>query len=91
MFHRLGVDWAGSLLGFLAIAFLPIPFLFYIYGERLRKHSPYAPTNFGKQTGPVDEESTDAGAEEDEERTRRNTEVEGMGMAGEREKVEGEM
>ena len=42
MFSRLGVGWAGSLLGFLAIAFLPIPFLFYIYGERLRKHSSYA-------------------------------------------------
>ncbi len=58
MFNNLGVDWAGSLLGFLAVAFLPIPFLFYIFGERLRKHSSYAPTNFGspKQS---DEESGD--------------------------------
>jgi hypothetical protein len=42
MFNKLGVDWAGSLLGFLAVIFLPIPFLFYKYGERLRKHSSYA-------------------------------------------------
>lgn len=42
MFNRLHVSWAGSLLGFLAVAFLPIPFLFYKYGERLRKHSSYA-------------------------------------------------
>jgi hypothetical protein len=46
MFNRLRVNWASSLLGFLALAFLPIPFLFYIYGERLRKHSSYAPTDF---------------------------------------------
>jgi hypothetical protein len=42
MFNKLGVNWAGSLLGFLGVAFLPIPFLFYQYGERLRKHSSYA-------------------------------------------------
>ncbi|KAL1311840.1 hypothetical protein AAFC00_001915 [Neodothiora populina] len=45
MFHNLGVEWAGSLVGFLAIAFLPIPFLFYIFGERLRKMSKFAPTD----------------------------------------------
>ena len=46
MFHNLGVAWAGSLLGFLAIAFLPIPFLFYTFGERLRKLSKHEPTEF---------------------------------------------
>ncbi|KAE9378828.1 MFS multidrug transporter-like protein [Stipitochalara longipes BDJ] len=51
MFNNLGVDWAGSLLGFLAVAFWPIPFLFYIYGERLRKMSSYAPTDMGKKGG----------------------------------------
>ena len=45
MFHNLGVEWAGSLLGFLALAFMPIPFLFYIYGPKLRKLSKYAPTD----------------------------------------------
>jgi hypothetical protein len=86
MFHRLGVDWAGSLLSFLAVAFLPIPFLFYRYGEKLRKNSSYAPTDFGKQQGPVDEESTDANNDaefDDDDQTRRNTDVD-----GEHEKVE---
>jgi DHA1 family multidrug resistance protein-like MFS transporter len=55
MFHNLGVEWAGSLLGFLAVAFLPIPFLFYIFGKRLRKFSRYAPTDFGPKP-PSDEE-----------------------------------
>lgn len=58
MFETLGVDWAGSLLGFLAVAFMPIPFLFYLYGEKLRKGSRYAPTDFGNK-GKGDEESQD--------------------------------
>lgn len=63
MFHYLGVQWAGSLLGFLAIAFLPIPFLFYIFGERLRAKSSYAPTDMGKKKS-SDEESGDGNKSE---------------------------
>lgn len=47
MFHNLGVQWAGSLLGFFALAFMPIPFLFYIHGPKLRRMSHYAPTDMG--------------------------------------------
>lgn len=36
MFHRLGVGWAGSVLGFVAVVLIPIPFLFYIFGKRIR-------------------------------------------------------
>jgi len=39
----LGVGWAGSLLGFFGIAMIPIPIFFYIYGERIRKRSKWAP------------------------------------------------
>ena len=39
MYKKLGVGWASSLLGFLAIAFIPIPFLLYKYGAALRKRS----------------------------------------------------
>ncbi|THW75701.1 MFS general substrate transporter [Aureobasidium pullulans] len=42
MFHQLGVDWASSLLGFLAIAFVPIPYLLYKYGKQIRMSSNYA-------------------------------------------------
>ncbi|GAB7350828.1 hypothetical protein MBLNU459_g1361t2 [Dothideomycetes sp. NU459] len=43
MYDKLGVGWASSLLGFLAIAFIPIPFVLYKYGETLRKnHSKHA-------------------------------------------------
>ena len=43
MYHRLGVAWATSLLGFLTIAFLPVPILFFIYGKKLRGLSRYSP------------------------------------------------
>ena len=36
MYNVLGLGWGNSLLGFIALAFLPIPFLIGRYGERLR-------------------------------------------------------
>ncbi|CAG8224399.1 unnamed protein product [Penicillium salamii] len=36
MYNTLNYGWGNSLLGFLALAFLPGPILFYKYGERLR-------------------------------------------------------
>lgn len=39
MYNKLGVGWASSLLGFLSIAFIPIPFFLYKYGSALRKRS----------------------------------------------------
>ena len=43
MYDNLGVPWATSLLGFLTLAFLPVPILFFIYGRRIRKLSRFAP------------------------------------------------
>lgn len=42
MYVKLGVAWASSLLGFLAIAFIPIPFFLYFYGQRIRARSKMA-------------------------------------------------
>ncbi|KAI9371207.1 major facilitator superfamily domain-containing protein [Aspergillus egyptiacus] len=36
MFRNLGVPWASSVLGFVAIALIPIPYLFYVFGPRIR-------------------------------------------------------
>ena len=44
MYHNLGVAWATSLLGFLCIAFLPVPILFFKYGKKIRQMSKYSPT-----------------------------------------------
>ena len=42
MYGRLGVGWASSLLGFLSIAFIPIPYVLYFYGARIRRSSKLA-------------------------------------------------
>ena len=34
MYKNLGVDWASSLLGFLSIAFIPIPFALHRVSDR---------------------------------------------------------
>ncbi len=46
MYKKLGVGWASSLLGFLAIAFIPIPFVLFKYGPQLRKKSKNARQDF---------------------------------------------
>jgi DHA1 family multidrug resistance protein-like MFS transporter len=42
MYARLGIAWGSSLLGFLSIVFIPIPFVLYHYGERIRGRSKMA-------------------------------------------------
>ncbi|KAF9637313.1 putative mfs multidrug protein [Lasiodiplodia theobromae] len=44
LYHTLGVDWATSLLAFIAVALFPVPILFYMYGARIRKLSRYSPS-----------------------------------------------
>ena len=44
MFHKLGVNWAASLLGFLCIAMIPAPICFYFYGSKVRKMSKFSPS-----------------------------------------------
>ncbi|KAF2399651.1 putative bicyclomycin resistance protein [Trichodelitschia bisporula] len=41
MYHRLGIDWATSLLGFLSLLMLPIPWALYKWGPKIRKTSHY--------------------------------------------------
>lgn len=36
LFDRLKLGWGNSLLAFIALAFVPVPWVFYVYGERLR-------------------------------------------------------
>jgi len=42
MYKRLGNQWASSLLAFIALACCAIPFVFYYFGARIRKHSKFA-------------------------------------------------
>lgn len=39
MYARLGPHWAGTLLGLIQIAIIPIPVVFYMYGAKIRVKS----------------------------------------------------
>jgi multidrug resistance protein len=42
MYDNLGIHWAASVPAFMALACLPLPYLFYLYGARIRKRCHYA-------------------------------------------------
>lgn len=42
MYNALGIQWASSLLAFLAVAMIPFPYLFFRYGKQLRSKSRFA-------------------------------------------------
>ncbi|KAK5100352.1 hypothetical protein LTS08_005101 [Lithohypha guttulata] len=43
MYRSLGTSWATTILGFVCLALVPAPFLFYRYGADLRKRSRFVP------------------------------------------------
>jgi len=43
MFNALGVQWASTLVGCVALCLVPIPVIFLFYGKRLRQKSTFAP------------------------------------------------
>ena len=45
MFKGLGVNYAGTLLGCVAVVLVPIPVVFYRYGARIRQRSKFAPAH----------------------------------------------
>jgi MFS family permease len=42
MYKALGLGWGNSLLGFIGLALLPLPVIFWKYGERIRKSKRFA-------------------------------------------------
>ena len=41
VYNRLGIAWATSLLGFISLGLLPIPWVLFKYGPRIRAKSNY--------------------------------------------------
>jgi multidrug resistance protein len=41
LYHSLGTSWATSLLGFVALAMAPLPWMFYRFGPQIRSRSKY--------------------------------------------------
>ena len=56
MFDALGVGGGGSLIGGVAVLLAPIPFIFYRYGEEIRKRSSFATSTTDRGAAPEDEE-----------------------------------
>lgn len=44
MYKKLGVHWVLSVLGFIALVFLPVPYVLFVWGWRVREWSRYSPT-----------------------------------------------
>lgn len=42
MYEGLGIGWASSVLGFVSLALVPIPYVFWVFGPRLRRGTRYA-------------------------------------------------
>ncbi|KAJ5638152.1 hypothetical protein N7490_008031 [Penicillium lividum] len=40
MYHTMGAEWAGTMLALIEVVLIPIPFIFYRYGHRIRMRSP---------------------------------------------------
>lgn len=41
LYANLGLGWGNSVLGFVALLFVPVPLIFWKFGERIRKNSTY--------------------------------------------------
>ena len=56
MYHRLGYQWASSLLAFIALACCGIPYVFYFKGKQIRSYSHYAFVDDDEETGRTEKE-----------------------------------
>ncbi|TVY89796.1 Polyamine transporter [Lachnellula willkommii] len=41
MYHGMGFQWASSLLGFVTVVLLPVPWVLFLFGEKIRRRSGY--------------------------------------------------
>lgn len=43
MYEGIGINWGNTLLGCVAALFIPMPFVFYFFGKKIRARSKFAP------------------------------------------------
>ncbi|RPB02671.1 MFS general substrate transporter [Choiromyces venosus 120613-1] len=46
MYEKLGIQWAGSLLGFISLLLLPVPWVLFKWGDKIRAKSQYPVAGF---------------------------------------------
>ena len=42
MYHNLGIGWASSVFAFFGVLLIPIPFVFFMYGKKIRARGKYS-------------------------------------------------
>ena len=42
MYHKIGIDWGTSVFAFFALLLIPIPYVFYLYGPKIRARGKYS-------------------------------------------------
>lgn len=57
MFDGMGIQWASTMLGCVALVLVPMPAVFYMFGKRLRAKSKFAPASDIAQDKRRDEEA----------------------------------
>ena len=62
MFEGIGIEWGMTFLGCIAVLFIPMPFVLYRYGRKIRAKSKFAPAPDIEQDKRRDEESRGAAA-----------------------------
>jgi DHA1 family multidrug resistance protein-like MFS transporter len=67
MFQGMGIEWASTLLGCVAVALVPIPIVFYLYGHKIRAKSAFAPTFPPKGQAPPAAASEEGNASDEKE------------------------
>jgi DHA1 family multidrug resistance protein-like MFS transporter len=55
MFNGMGIQWACTLLGCVALIAVPVPIWFLLRGQQIREKSAFAPTNMGVPPKPKTE------------------------------------
>lgn len=67
MFQGMGIQWAATLLGCVALVLAPMPFIFYKYGSKIRAKSAYAPTFAAPAMKSSEDETGDSSTEKEGE------------------------
>lgn len=57
MFEGMGIQWASTLLGCVALVLVPMPVVFYVFGKKIRARSKFAPAPDIEQDKRRDEEA----------------------------------
>ncbi|KIW97549.1 uncharacterized protein Z519_01133 [Cladophialophora bantiana CBS 173.52] len=42
LYHNVGIPWGTSIFGFFAVALIPVPFVFFVFGKRIRAKSKWS-------------------------------------------------